>query len=56
MKKTYIAPASQLKMVAAQQMMMTLSVSEEPAEVTEGNNTEKGDALVKSYNVWDAEW
>lgn len=54
MKKTYIAPASQLKMVAAQQMMMTLSMfDDEEAEVTEDK---EGDALVKSYNVWDAEW
>ena len=58
MKKTYIAPASQLKMVAAQQMMAVSLIDD-----AEGTNNavskdagEEGDALVKTGNLWDAEW
>ncbi len=59
MKKNYIAPTSQFRMMAAQQMM-ALSIVDGG---TDGNNNaqsknagEEGDALVKNGNLWDTEW
>ncbi len=56
MKKTYIAPASQLKMVAAQQMM-ALSLLDEPADdsdvLTKEDKTFDDNGVT---NIWDKEW
>ncbi len=58
MKKTYIAPASQLKMVAAQQMMAVSLIDDADGTnnaVSKGEGDD-GDALVKGDNIWDKEW
>ncbi len=55
MKKTYIAPASQLKMVAAQQMMAVSLIDPENSTAKPTEDPD-GDALVKGDNIWDNEW
>ena len=56
MKKEYIAPASQLKMVAVQQMMAVSLIDNDETPAVSTGDEENGDALVKGAGIWDTEW